>query len=160
MRIIRRSLFDKLPDLDLGAGKQPKAALSLDLSKKCRPNIVADIQQLPLRSESVSSIICSHTIEHAKESKEAMSEIRRILRKNGTLILFVPDDESMFWRIIRPLWSVYYQRAVSSENSPKAHMSSFSCQTLKDSLERFFTMLELGKINLGMEIYAVCKRHQ
>lgn len=159
MKIIRKCLFGKLPDLDLGAGKQPKATLSIDISKKCRPNIVADIQQLPIRSESVSSIICSHIIEHIKGSNEVMSEMRRVLRKNGTLILFLPDDESVLWRIIKPLWTVYYQRTVSKESSPKTHVWSFSYKTLKGFLERFFTTFELGKINLGMEIYAVCKRY-
>lgn len=157
MEIIRKCLFGKLPDLDLGAGKQPKAALSIDISRKCRPNIVADIRHLPLRSESVSSIICSHTIEHIKGSNEVMSEIRRVLRRNGILILFLPDDESVLWRIIKPLWTVYYQRTVSKESSPETHVWYFSYETLKVFLERFFTTLDLGKINLGMEIYAVCK---
>lgn len=159
LRIIKRHLGSGLPDLDLGAGRQPKAKISLDIDGEFRPNVVADVGCLPIRSEAVDSVVCSHVIEHMKDLDRVMIEIKRILRKNGTVIFFLPDDGSTLWRMVRPFWTIYYRKVVSRQNSPATHAHSFDYESLRKLVERFFLPFEVGKINLDMEIYAVCKRY-
>lgn len=156
MKIITQYV-DKMPDVDLGAGKKSKARISLDINREFKPDIVADVQYLPLRSAVVDSIVCSHVLEHTDDPSNVLEEIKRILRGNGKAAFFLPDDQSKLWRMIRPLWSRYYEKAVSKENSPETHTQSFDCENFKRLLERFFKLVKVAKMNFGMEIYAICE---
>ena len=51
-----------------------------------------DIQNLPFEDEMFDVIICNHVLEHVNDDKKALSEIFRVLRKNGFAILLVPVD--------------------------------------------------------------------
>jgi len=155
--IIEKFLGCKLADLDLGAGKSTKASISVDINKEFRPDIVADVQCLPIRHETFDSVICSHVIEHVEDLNRAIDEMKRVLRKNGIAIFFLPDDGSMLWRILRPFWTIYYETAVSRQDSPKSHVHSFDLERFGKTFGKSFELLEVGKINFGMEIYAICK---
>jgi len=155
--IIKQFLGCNLADLDLGAGKSTKANISLDINRDFKPHIVADVQCLPIKSESVKSIVCSHIIEHLEDANEAMAEIKRVLMKDGVAVFFLPDDGSALWRMINPIWTVYYEKAVSKQDSPRTHLNSFNYKSFQEFLRTLFKHVETGKINCGMEIYAVCK---
>lgn len=157
LKVIKRHLGSRLPDLDLGAGKKPKAEISLDIERESRPNIVADVEHLPIRSGAVNSLICSHVIEHVKDLDRVISELKRILRKGGVAIFFLPDDGSTLWRMLRPFWTIYYEKVVSKQSSPGTHVHSFDYESFRKLVGEFFEPLEVGKINLGMEMYAICK---
>ena len=49
-----------------------------------------DLQALPFANESFDIVFASHVLEHIPDDEKAISEIRRILRKNGVAILPVP----------------------------------------------------------------------
>lgn len=155
--IIEKFLGCKLADLDLGAGKSTKATLSLDINRDFKPDIVADVQCLPIKSEIVKSVVCSHVIEHIGDAKEAMAEMKRVLMKDGVAVFFLPDDGSVLWRMMKPIWTVYYERAVSKQDSPRAHVNTFNYESFQEFLRTVFEHIETGKMNFGMEIYAACK---
>jgi ubiquinone/menaquinone biosynthesis C-methylase UbiE len=157
MKIIAQYLVE-MPDVDLGAGKRSKARISLDINKEFRPEIVADIQYLPFKNASVGSIVCSHVIEHTANPSKVLMEMKRILRKRGKVVFFLPDEKSKLWRIIKPLWSYYYETLVLKGNSPENHKHSFNYENFRSFLRRFFEPVVVAKTNLGMEIYAVCER--
>lgn len=50
----------------------------------------ADLQNLPFDDESFDIVFASHVLEHVPDDNKALSEIRRILTKNGIAILPVP----------------------------------------------------------------------
>lgn len=158
MKVIKKYL-NVTADLDIGAGKKPKAGISIDISRDSKPHMVADVRYLPIREESVNSIVCSHVIEHVNDLDMAMNEIKRILNKNGKVVFFLPDDGSRFWKLIRPLWTIYYEKAVSKADSPRTHAHTFNYDSFREFVESIFEPVEVGKMNLGMEIYAICKRH-
>ena len=155
--IIEKFLGCNLADIDLGAGKSTKANISLDINRDFKPDIVADVLCLPIRHETFSSVICSHVIEHVEDLNRATDEMKRILRKDGIAIFFLPNDGSILWRILRPFWTIYYETTVSRQDSPKSHVHSFDLERFGKTFGNFFELLEVGKINLGMEIYAICK---
>lgn len=157
LKIIKKHLGDAA-DLDLGAGKSHKGKIALDISTEFDPDIVADVQFLPIRDGAVSSLVSSHVIEHVNDPNKVMDEIRRILKNDGLVIFFLPDDGSKLWRLIKPMWAVYYGLAVSKESTPETHTQSYDHERFEGFIKKFFESVEVGKMNLGMEIYAICQR--
>lgn len=49
---------------------------------------IADITQLPFPDNNFDTVICAHTLEHIRDCKQALSEIRRVCKKR--LIVVVP----------------------------------------------------------------------
>jgi SAM-dependent methyltransferase len=91
---------------DLGAGNPPitdgiqcRKRLKLDINIKTGPDIVCDLSKgIPLPDDSVDICVASEIIEHLYHSKQFISEIRRILNKNGVLILSCPNICSLKYR--------------------------------------------------------------
>ncbi|WP_228851081.1 class I SAM-dependent methyltransferase [Aegicerativicinus sediminis] len=54
----------------------------------------ADITDIPFQDNSFNFIICSHVLEHIPDDHLAMSELYRVLSKNGNSILQVPIDNN------------------------------------------------------------------
>jgi len=45
---------------------------------------------IPLRNESVATVVCSEVLEHIRDDERALQEMSRIIRPGGELILTVP----------------------------------------------------------------------
>lgn len=58
----------------------------------------ADAQYLPCKNQVFSEVICSEVLEHLLDPSAALSEIARILKKQGIAIISIPN-ESMINRI-------------------------------------------------------------
>ena len=67
-----------------------KNIIYLNIDESSRPNILADICQIPLENESIDKVLCCEVLEHLEEPQEAIKEIYRVLKKGGELILSVP----------------------------------------------------------------------
>ena len=55
-----------------------------------RPDILADASAMPLADESIDTVIILEVMEHLRRPHEALQEIARILRPQGTLLLSMP----------------------------------------------------------------------
>ena len=53
-------------------------------------DIVSDIVNIPVEDESFDSIMCIEVLEHIVDPNKALSELTRILKKGGRLILTAP----------------------------------------------------------------------
>jgi|SRR3989344_2094358 len=51
---------------------------------------IADLCSLPFSKNSFDEIICSDVLEHIKNDKKAISELARVLKKDGILLITVP----------------------------------------------------------------------
>ena len=58
----------------------------------------SDLTKLPLKDNSFDIILCNHVIEHIKQDQKALSELLRVLKKGGTLILGTPNEGAFIWR--------------------------------------------------------------
>lgn len=89
--------------LDLGGGRafqkrlsgaralfEGKRFYSLDLSPERGPDIVGDIQRLPLADGSIEGIVCLSVLEHVPDPWRAVSEMHRILKPGGRALVHVP----------------------------------------------------------------------
>lgn len=62
----------------------------LDKVSAYHPDIVGDIHSLPLKDESVSSMLCLDVLEHVEEPWVACKEMYRVLKPCGHLFIRVP----------------------------------------------------------------------
>lgn len=90
--------------LDIGGGEPFQKWLSQykDLFKNCEyksmdydartgADVVGDIHNIPLKDGSIDAIICSSVLEHVKDPIRAVQEMKRILKKDGKIIVYVPS---------------------------------------------------------------------
>ncbi len=65
-----------------------------DVILKDLPNadaVVADIHAIPFDDETFDLTICSSTLEHVVEPKLAMSELARVTKRGGVLLILLPN---------------------------------------------------------------------
>ncbi len=53
-------------------------------------DIIADLEDLPIEKETFDGVMCIEVLEHVKNPLDALKEISRVLKKEGTLILTAP----------------------------------------------------------------------
>jgi SAM-dependent methyltransferase len=58
-------------------------------------DVKADIHKTPFPDENWSLIICNHVLQHVHDFTTALSELKRILKKDGLLILTVATDNNL-----------------------------------------------------------------
>ena len=53
-------------------------------------DIIADIENIPIKDGTFDAVLCVEVLEHTKNPNVALKEIYRVLKKGGTLILTAP----------------------------------------------------------------------
>ncbi len=119
----RRKIFEaglnRLPQsnlsvLDVGGRLQPYRVLlgprvsryvSVDPQVTPLVNVAAMGEALPFRDEQFDFVICTQVLEYFPDPRQAASEIRRVLRKDGVAFLSVPsvfvrDNDKECWRFL------------------------------------------------------------
>lgn len=66
--------------------------------------VEADASRLPFRTGSFHAVICNHGLEHFDNLAEAISEIGRVVRRDGCLYVAVPDASTVTDRLYRWLF--------------------------------------------------------
>jgi SAM-dependent methyltransferase len=68
--------------LDAGSGDPSWDYSSLD--------VLGDLENIPLRSDTVDSILCMVVLEHTRDPRRTLAEFGRVLKRGGALYLVVP----------------------------------------------------------------------
>lgn len=78
--------------LNVGSGvhKFGSNVLNVDIFPYEGVDVVADAQALPFEDNSVDGILCEMLIEHVPHPEKVISEIKRVLKPNGSLYLSTP----------------------------------------------------------------------
>lgn len=58
--------------------------------------VYGDVVKMPFKDEFFDKIYCSEVLEHVAEDKKAVLEMKRVLKKEGTLIVTVPNHNYPF----------------------------------------------------------------
>lgn len=58
---------------------------------------LGSLEALPLPDASVDILTLKHTLEHVREPRQAMEEVRRVLRPGGVALVLVPDGD--YWKL-------------------------------------------------------------
>lgn len=80
--------------LDVGSRTAPYRSLvpateylTLDIDPSFGADVVGDIHDVPRPDESFDTIICTEVLEHCRDPKRAVDELRRLLRPGGVCVL-------------------------------------------------------------------------
>jgi ubiquinone/menaquinone biosynthesis C-methylase UbiE len=149
--------------LDVGCGTSKilgalPQAIGLDINfKKLRYNLSlgntlvnADIRNLCFKDASFDEVICSEVIEHLEHQDCIFQELKRVLKKNGILILGTPDYSRFSWILIEWL----YRRLIPGGYADE-HISHYTKKDLVKRLQNSGFKLESYKYILGSEL--ICK---
>jgi SAM-dependent methyltransferase len=64
--------------------------LQLNIAETEQPDIVADLQHLPVRDDSIDWVVCLEMLQYVVSPDAAVREIRRVLRPGGATVVSVP----------------------------------------------------------------------
>lgn len=99
-----------------------------DLSTYCKDSIVVDLEKdkLPFEDEYFDVIFSKSVLEHINNSGFYLNEIKRVLKRDGLLILMVPDWKTQY--------KIFYQ--------DPTHIHPYT----KESIERLLLMMEFKQV--------------
>ena len=87
---------------------------------------------LPFKDNSFDCLISSQVIEHIPYAPELFSEMNRVLRPGGILVIGTPDYATIGWRLIEPLYGFLMPGGYRDE-----HVTHYTRQSLKDILDEY-----------------------
>ena len=103
---VRREVEARGTVLDIGGGSRQTYLTFVDMSKvrsfitvdigfSCsssgtHPRVRASVTSLPLRSDSVDTILCFNLLEHVYDHRQALAEIHRVMSCDAVLYGWVP----------------------------------------------------------------------
>jgi dolichol-phosphate mannosyltransferase len=108
---------------------------------------------LPFKDDSFDCVISSEVIEHVPYDDALFTEMRRVLRDDGTLILGTPDYATLGWRIIEPVYGFLIPGGYHDE-----HITHYTQSTLSDILKRFGFEVEATSYVGGSEMIMKCRK--
>ncbi|HEX5223502.1 MAG TPA: methyltransferase domain-containing protein [Solirubrobacteraceae bacterium] len=77
--------------LNLGAAKTfIPGFVNIDIHERAEVSLDLGTERLPFDSDSVSTVVSHHTLEHVPDYLFALSEIHRVLEHDGVLLLSLP----------------------------------------------------------------------
>jgi dolichol-phosphate mannosyltransferase len=130
--------------LDVGCGssliiQSLNNAVGMDMSQsKMRflrrygmPLVRGSAFDLPFRDDSFDCVISSEVIEHIVFDDRLFTEMRRVLRPGGMLVIGTPDYATIGWRTIEPLYGLFQPGGYKDE-----HITHYTRASLTEILER------------------------
>src|SRR5690606_19791847 len=96
-----------------------------------------DAQSISYNDETFDVVIANHMLYHVPDSKRALSEIKRVLKKDGVLFSTTIGDTHM-----QEMWS--WIRRASGGNQGVMNLS-FTLENGKEQLQEFFSSIELTR---------------
>jgi len=94
--------------------------------------IIADAQHLPIKPSVADKIVCAEVIEHLKRPEHLVSEITRVLKPGGAVVVTTPNDRSI-WGIYEWFWDLFGR----GRNYGETHLRFFSESGLRTAFSGF-----------------------
>jgi len=123
------------------------------LRRYCIPLAQASAFALPFKDDSFDCLISSEVIEHVPYDDSLFTEMRRVLKDNGTLILGTPDYATLGWRIIEPVYGWLIPGGYHDE-----HITHYTQSTLTDLVQRYGFEVEETAYVGGSEMILKCRK--
>lgn len=100
----------KILDIGCGHGKilRGNNVYGIDVSisalkiAKSRQNVaLADTCHIPFKNGVFDGVLMSHVLEHVENPENVLKEVCRVLKQNAKLVIAVPNDNGISWKIKR-----------------------------------------------------------
>lgn len=129
---------------------------AVEHARNTYPNInfkLASAEKLPFKDSTFDLILFYETIEHVENPEKCLREIRRVLKKNGTLILTM-DSGSWLFRIVWFIWENTKGRIWKG-----AHLHPFHHRELERIVKKARFRVRRKILSFfGMEVTLVAKK--
>ncbi|EKD90180.1 MAG: methyltransferase type 11 [uncultured bacterium] len=129
---------------------------AIEFGKKKYPHIKflkAEAEKLPFKNNQFDLILCYETIEHVRNPKKVISEMRRVLKKKGKLILAM-DSGTLTFRIIWFFWERTRGRVWQAAHLNPYHHRDLEALVLQSGFkitQKYFT-------HFGLEIVLMLEK--
>lgn len=90
-----------------------------------------DITDIDCKDETFDLIICYHILEHIVDDKKAMSELYRVLKKNGTVLIQTPFKEGEIYED----YSIVTEKERLKHFGQEDHVRIYSVEGLESRLK-------------------------
>lgn len=98
----------------------------------------SDILNISFKDQSFDLVLCSSVLEHIPDLRRAFSEIKRVLKKDGELVLSIPHTGKFM--------SFIFKRFLRIRDINSKHVSSH--ETIRKILAQEFRILNSNKIRV------------
>jgi SAM-dependent methyltransferase len=114
---------------------------TLDINAEYHPDIVGNIEAIPVADETIDGVICKAVLEHVQNPFLACGEIYRILKPGGHAFFWVP-----FLYPYHPAPGVYGDYWRYTEDGIRHLLKDFSKVDVLRSKHYFETLLDLSPL--------------
>jgi len=108
---------------------------------------------LPFKDDSFDCVMSSQVIEHIRYDESIFSEMQRVLRAGGTLILGTPDYATIGWRIIEPVYGFLMPGGYKDQ-----HITHYTLNQLREILARYGIVIEETAYIARSELILRCRK--
>jgi 2-polyprenyl-3-methyl-5-hydroxy-6-metoxy-1,4-benzoquinol methylase len=110
--------------------------------------IVADAHKLPFKNETFDAVISTESLEHVADPKLVLSEAKRVLKRNGELVVEM-DSGNLLFNTVWYLWTKLGRGRVWKES----HLTMFNSKKLVNMIASCGFIIKEEKVtHLGMGI--------
>lgn len=92
--------------------------------------LCADFYELPFCDSSFGVVSAIEVLEHLDKPEAALKELKRCLKESGTLVVLVPNENNLLFRVIWFFWTMGKGKVWK-----EAHVQKFTEKGLKGLLE-------------------------
>lgn len=100
----------------IGTDISPRSLQEANEGSFQTPFVAMDAEALSLKSESLDLVVCSEVIEHLLSPQSALTEMHRVVRADGWVLITTPNPWAMqyqYGRFQRWLYRVLYKREIA-----------------------------------------------
>jgi len=116
--------------------------------KRGKPLVHASIDALPFQDGSFDCVVCSEVIEHLPADYQPFSEMSRVLRRGGRLIIGTPDYAKRSWQIIEWLYKIFVPTGYADE-----HITHYTKEGLVKLLEGCGFVFQKARFILNCDMF-------
>ncbi len=103
---------------------------------------------LPFADERYDVVLMIDSIEHVASRHAVLSEVFRILKVDGTFIVFTPPYDTLLWLLGEKMHRLLTKRMAG-------HISPFTMESLSWSLDQWFNSRHVRYLNMGLTLCGI-----